>query len=124
MGRAIVERFAAGAEVLALGRRDLDITDAAAVAEVFGRHRPDVVINCAAFTDVDGAEERQADALAANGLAPGILARAAEAAGATLVHFSTDFVFAGKDDRTWTEADAPEPQSVRAVEARGRVARA
>lgn len=112
MGRAIVERFAAGAEVLALGRRDLDITDAAAVAEVFGRHRPDVVINCAAFTDVDGAEERQADALAANGLAPGILARAAEAAGATLVHFSTDFVFAGKDDRTWTEADAPEPQSV------------
>jgi len=112
MGRAIVERFAPGAMVHALGRQDLDITDAAAVAEVFARHRPDVVINGSAFTDVDGAEERQADALAVNGLGPGILARAAEAARATLVHFSTDFVFAGKDARTWTEADLPEPQSV------------
>ncbi|MGE0462815.1 MAG: dTDP-4-dehydrorhamnose reductase [Vicinamibacterales bacterium] len=112
MGRAIVERFAAGAVVHALGRQDLDITDAAAVADAVARHRPDVVVNCAAFTDVDGAEDRQAEALAVNGVAPGILARAAEAASATLVHFSTDFVFAGKDDRTWTEADPPEPQSV------------
>ncbi|MCC7035024.1 MAG: dTDP-4-dehydrorhamnose reductase [Acidobacteria bacterium] len=112
LGRAIADRFGIGAVMHALGRRDLDITDAGAVAGVFARHRPGLVINCAAFTDVDGAEDRPLEALAVNGLAPGILARAAEAAGATLVHFSTDFVFAGREDRPWTEADAPEPQSV------------
>jgi len=112
MGRAIVERFGAAATVHALGRRDLDITDAAAVAAAFARHRPALVVNCAAFTDVDGAEDRQAEALSVNGLAPGVLARAAEAAGAALIHFSTDFVFAGREDRAWAETDPPEPQSV------------
>ncbi len=112
MGRAGVARFGRAAAVHALGRRDLDITDAAAVADLFARTSPTLVVNCAAFTDVDGAEERQAEALGANGLAPGILARATEVCGATLVHFSTDFVFAGRDDRAWTEADLPEPQSV------------
>lgn len=112
MGRAIVARLGAGAVVHAMGRHDLDITDAAAVAGQFARTPPTLVVNCAAFTDVDGAEDRQAEALAVNGLAPGILARAAEACGATLVHFSTDFVFAGRDDRAWTETDPPEPQSV------------
>jgi dTDP-4-dehydrorhamnose reductase len=112
MGRAIVDRFGSAATVHALGRRDLDITDAAAVASLFARNPPTLVVNCAAFTDVDGAEVRQAEALAVNGLAPGILARAADASGATLVHFSTDFVFAGRDDRAWTETDLPEPLCV------------
>jgi dTDP-4-dehydrorhamnose reductase len=112
LGRAIVERFGAEATVHALARRDLDITDAAAVADRFARTPPALVINCAAFNDVDGAEDRQADAMAINGLAPGILARAAAAHAATLVHYSSDFVFAGRDHRTWTETDLPEPQSV------------
>lgn len=112
LGRAIVERFGASAAVHALGRRDLDITDASAVADLFARTAPTLVVNCAAFTDVDGAEDRPSEAIAVNGLATGILARAAGACGAMLVHFSTDFVFAGREDRAWTEADLPEPQCV------------
>jgi dTDP-4-dehydrorhamnose reductase len=74
--------------------------------------RPTLVVNCAAFNDVDGAQQLQPVAFAVNGLAPGILARAAQEAGAVFVHYSTDFVFAGREDRAWTEADPPEPQSV------------
>ena len=112
LGRAIVERFARQAVVHALNRRDLDITDAAAVATTVARLAPTLIVNCAAFNDVDGAQQQQPTAFAVNGLAPGILARAAQRAAAVFVHYSTDFVFAGREDRVWTEADAPEPQSV------------
>lgn len=112
LGRAVAARFREGTNLHALARPDLDITDAAAVAGAFGRIGPTVVVNCAAFNDVDGAQERQADALEVNGVAVGILARAAEAAGAAFVHYGTDFVFAGRENRAWTEDDAPEPQSV------------
>jgi dTDP-4-dehydrorhamnose reductase len=64
------------------------------------------------FTDVDGAEVRPADALGLNGVAVGVLARAAQAVGATFVHYSTDFVFAGRENRRWREVDEPEPQGV------------
>jgi dTDP-4-dehydrorhamnose reductase len=112
LGRAIVERFGRGANVHALNRRELDITDAAAVAAAVARLAPTLLVNCAAFNDVDGAQQQQTVAFAINGLAPGILARAAQAAGAGFVHYSTDFVFAGREDRSWTEADPAEPQSV------------
>jgi dTDP-4-dehydrorhamnose reductase len=112
LGRAIVERFGRDATVHALTRRDLDITDAGAVAAAVARLSPPLIVNCAAFNDVDGAQQQQPVAFAINGLAPGILARAAEQAGAVFVHYSTDFVFAGREDRIWTEADPPEPQSV------------
>jgi dTDP-4-dehydrorhamnose reductase len=112
LGRAIVERFGREASVHALNRRELDITDAAAVATAVARLQPTLIVNCAAFNDVDGAQQQQTMAFAINGLAPGILARAAQTAGAAFVHYSTDFVFAGREDRVWTEADPPEPQSV------------
>ena len=112
LGRAIVERLGRAARVHALNRRELDITDAAAVASATARLSPTLIVNCAAFNDVDGAQQQQPLAFAINGLAPGILARAAQAAGAGFVHYSTDFVFAGREDRVWTEADPPEPQSV------------
>jgi dTDP-4-dehydrorhamnose reductase len=112
LGRAIVERFGREASVQALNRRELDITDAAAVAAAVARLQPTLIVNCAAFNDVDGAQQQQAVAFAINGLAPGILARAAQTAGAAFVHYSTDFVFAGREERAWTEADPPEPQSV------------
>lgn len=112
LGQGIVARFGRVAQVHGFSRTGLDITDAPAVAAAFGRVRPDVVVNCAAFNDVDGAQERQADALEVNGVAVGILARAADEIGATFVHYGTDFVFAGRENRAWTEADAPEPQSV------------
>ena len=112
LGRAIVERFGRDAGVHALNRRALDITDAGAVTTAVARLSPTLIVNCAAFNDVDGAQQQQSLAFAINGLAPGILARAAQTAGAAFVHYSTDFVFAGREDRPWTEADPPEPLSV------------
>ncbi len=85
---------AAGATELVLTDRDeLDILDADAVALAVAEC--DLVINCAAFTAVDAAEEQEALAHAVNATGPGILARAAAAAGARMVHVSTDYVFAG-----------------------------
>ena len=107
----IVRAFA-GSEVVALDRRALDITDAAAVARTVAGAAPDVIVNCAAFNDVDGAEDRPEQALAVNAFAVRSLALAAERAGAVLVHYSTDFVFDGRRTREpYTESDAPSPRS-------------
>jgi dTDP-4-dehydrorhamnose reductase len=101
-----------GSDVVVLDRRALDITDAAAVARVVGDAAPDVIVNCAAFNDVDGAEDRPEQALALNAFAVRSLALAAERTGATLVHFSTDFVFDGhRTSEPYTESDAPAPRS-------------
>ena len=95
LGATIVEVFR-DAEVIAHTRSSLDITDAAAVSHAVSDARPDVIINCAAFNDVDGAESAPLAALAVNAFAPRNLARAAREVGATFVHYSTDFVFDGK----------------------------
>jgi len=115
LGSTIAAAYAARADVVALARADLDLSDSAAVERGIRSHAPDVVINCAAFNDVDGAEDRAVDALNVNALAVKAIARAAKAAGATLVHYSTDFVFDGKKDRPYTEDDPPAPQSVYAA---------
>ena len=96
----------AGHEARALARADLDITDVAAVRSAVLAHRPDAVINCAAWTDVDGAETAEAQATAVNGAGAGILAAAAKEAGALLVHVSSDYVFDGRAREPYTE-DAP-----------------
>ena len=93
-----------GAEVRACGRHDLDVTDPVAVSEAV--HDTDVVINCAAWTAVDDAETREADAFVLNAVAPQLLARAAKAAGAAVLHVSTDYVFDGRADQPYSE-DAP-----------------
>jgi dTDP-4-dehydrorhamnose reductase len=108
---AIVRRFRADAAVTPFDRQGLDITDAARCAEVVSRHQADVVINCAAYNDVDGAERDGPAALRANALGVRTLAAAARAAGAALVHFSSDFVFDGETDRPYTEEDRPNPRS-------------
>jgi len=96
----------AGHEALALARADLDITDAAAVrAAVLAAH-PDAVINCAAWTDVDGAETAEAQATAVNGDGAGNVANAAAEAGALVVHVSSDYVFDGTATEPYAE-DAP-----------------
>jgi dTDP-4-dehydrorhamnose reductase len=101
-----------GSDVVALDRRGLDITDPAAVARVVADAGPGVIVNCAAFNDVDGAEDRPDQAMAVNAFAVRSLARAAEAAGAALVHYSTDFVFDGRRaGEPYTEADPPAPRS-------------
>ncbi len=100
-----------GHDVVGLARGELDITDAEAVAAAIGRVRPDAVVNCAAWTDVDGAECREPGALAVNGTGPGILARAASAAKARLIHVSTDYVFDGWGTAPYLESDAVGPVS-------------
>ena len=105
LGRDLVDVLgAAGEEVTAVTRSDLDVTDAAAVAAAVPGH--EVVVNAAAWTDVDGAEEHEADATRVNGLAPQLLAAACAAEGARLVHVSTDYVFDGSADHPYAE-DAP-----------------
>jgi len=79
------------------------------------RVRPEVIVNAAAFTNVDAAEERPIDALNGNAFGARAMARAARTHGATLVHYSTDFVFDGTASAPYTEADRPNPQSVYAV---------
>ena len=115
LGSAIVREFSRDAEVVALDRARLDVTDDAALAEVIAAERPDVIVNCAAFNDVDAAEETPALALRANAFAVHALSRAAQAAGATLVHYSSDFVFDGETDRPYTEEDRPNPLSAYAA---------
>jgi dTDP-4-dehydrorhamnose reductase len=112
LGTAIASGYAARATVLPVTRATLDIGDAAAVEAFITRERPDVVINCAAYNDVDGAEDHATDALRVNALAVRALAYGAAAAGAALVHYGTDFVFDGLGDRPYAEEDEPAPQSV------------
>ena len=102
----------AGDHVLAYSRQELDIADADAVMRTVAREQPQVIINCAAFNHVDRAEDEPAEALTANAFGVRLLARAATITGATLVHYSTDFVFDGQASRPYTEDDPPNPRSV------------
>jgi dTDP-4-dehydrorhamnose reductase len=90
---------------------ELDITDGAAVREAIENLKPAEVVNCAAFTDVDGSESREGEAMAVNGLAPGHIAQACASVGARLIHISTDYVFDGTKDTPYTEDDAVYPLS-------------
>jgi dTDP-4-dehydrorhamnose reductase len=112
LGCAVTHQAAAGGhDVTSLARADLDVTDAGAVDEVFGRHRPDAVVNCAAYTDVDGAETDERTAHAVNATGAGNVARAAVAIGARVLHVSTDYVFDGSGTRPYVESDPPAPRS-------------
>jgi dTDP-4-dehydrorhamnose reductase len=102
---------AAGHDVVARSRAELDITDASAVGAAVARARPDVVINCAAWTDVDGAEAAAADAVAVNGAGAGNVATAARAGGAWTIHVSSDYVFDGSKRTPYVESDPLAPQS-------------
>lgn len=112
LGETIVQRLANRWSIVAMGRRQLDLADTAAIGETVARLRPAVIVNCAAYTDVDGAEMAARQALAVNALAVGAFARAARDVGATLVHYSTDFVFDGTATEPYAETVAPAPQSV------------
>jgi dTDP-4-dehydrorhamnose reductase len=103
---------AAGHEALALEPPEFDMTDAAQIAAAFARFQPEAVINAAAYTAVDRAEDDQALAFAVNGTGPGLLGEAAARAGVPVVHYSTDYVFAGDKPTPYTEDDAPNPAGV------------
>jgi dTDP-4-dehydrorhamnose reductase len=98
-------------DAVALSRAELDITDPAAVDAAVAAARPHAVINCAAYTNVDGAEEAAEEAQAVNGAGAGNVARAAAAAGAWTVHVSSDYVFDGSKREPYVESDQPGPLS-------------
>jgi dTDP-4-dehydrorhamnose reductase len=101
----------AGHDVVGFGRAELDVADAAVVDRKLGLERPDVVINCAAWADVDGAEEAEEAAFAVNGSGAGNLAAAAARIGAAVVYVSTDYVFDGAKRAPYVETDQPAPLS-------------
>ncbi|MGW1798561.1 dTDP-4-dehydrorhamnose reductase [Streptomyces sp. NPDC001984] len=113
LGRDTVEELhRRGADVTGLDRATLDITQPGAVRRAFEEHRPDVVVNCAAYTAVDDAETDEARALTINGGGPRLLARACAASGARLVHVSTDYVFDGEARATpYPENHPPAPRT-------------
>ena len=104
-----------GDEVVALTRQELDIADSTAVSECFEFQRPEAVLNCAAFTDVDGAESKPESARAANTLGVRYLAEASKSIGARFVTISTDYVFDGSNRGFYLETDTPNPRGVYAV---------
>lgn len=103
---------AAGHSVVALGRAALDVGDLDAAVAVLARERPDAVINCAAYTDVDGAESDPDAARAVNRDGAGFVAQAAAGVGAWVVHVSTDYVFDGEKRTPYVESDPAGPLSV------------
>jgi len=115
LGEAMADELARRHEVVARQHDELDVTDARAVRAEVTTLCPDVIVNCAAYTDVDAAESDPLPAFAVNAWAVRTLARLASEIDATLVHFSTDFVFDGDTDRPYTEEDRPNPRGIYAV---------
>lgn len=99
-------------QVHALGRVDADFSEPASLRAALAAFDPDVIVNAAAYTDVDKAETDAAVAHSVNALAPGILAEEAATRGAWLVHYSTDYVFDGRKEGAYVESDATNPLSV------------
>jgi len=98
-------------EVVALAHAALDITSPAAVDEAMSRYEPDAVVNCAAFTDVDGAEDDEAGAMRLNDEGAALLGAAAASVGAKVLYPSSDYVFDGSASAPYVESDLPSPLS-------------
>jgi dTDP-4-dehydrorhamnose reductase len=116
VGRAVTAHWTnRGANVAAFDHQTLDITDQSKVNIALEHERPDVLINCAAWTDVDGCELDAERARTENALGPELLAVACRQAGAQLITISTDYVFDGEKEGFYTQRDQPNPQSVYAA---------
>ena len=109
LGRALAATVPPGWTCVALDRAGLDLADAPSIRAVVEVHRPDLILNAAAYTAVDRAESEEALATAINGTAVGLLREAADALGAHLVHISTDFVFDGSSSRAYAPGDPLAP---------------
>jgi dTDP-4-dehydrorhamnose reductase len=108
LGQDAVAAIAArGHSVFGLARTELDVTDAAAVEDVVAQLRPDAVVNCAAWTDVDRAEADERGAMRVNDTAAGIVAATAAAHGASVLYLSSDYVFDGRKGAPYVESDLP-----------------
>jgi dTDP-4-dehydrorhamnose reductase len=113
VGRAVVSAFTAfGEAVIPFDHQALDISNDQAVRAALAEQSPEVLINCAAWTDVDGCESDQERASRNNALGPELLALACRDTGALFITISTDYVFDGEKDGFYTQRDQPNPQSV------------
>jgi dTDP-4-dehydrorhamnose reductase len=100
---------AQGFEPILVGQPDFEFDQPASIAAAFAAVRPDAVVNCAAWTAVDAAEDNEAAAFMANAIGPALVAQHCAAAGIPLVQVSTDYVFDGRKGAPYTEADVPNP---------------
>ncbi|WP_219017787.1 dTDP-4-dehydrorhamnose reductase [Shewanella algae] len=112
VGHCLTERLTKQAEVLALDYEGLDITDHDAVLNTVAEFQPNYIINAAAHTAVDRAEQEVELSYAINRDGPSYLAQAAKECGAVMLHISTDYVFDGIGDKPYQESDSTEPQGV------------
>lgn len=112
VGGDLLEALGSLGEVVGADRRALDLTDLDAIRRVVSTHRPDVLVNAAAYTAVDRAESEPALAHLINGVAPGVMAEELARFGGVLVHYSTDYVFDGTKSTPYLEDDPTGPMSV------------
>ncbi len=112
VGRELSSLLKPFGELTLFGKEDLDLTQADRIREQLHNVQPHVIVNAAAYTAVDQAEEEPDLALAINGTAPAILAEEAKKLGAALVQYSTDYVFDGEKQDPYTEEDSPNPMGV------------
>ena len=99
-------------KIFAVDYPEIDLTSADSIFKTIREYQPELIINAAAYTDVDRAESEPEIAMAVNGLAPGLLAEQAKTLGAALIHYSTDYVFDGKKGSPYVETDTPNPINV------------
>lgn len=112
VGTALQKSAPAGAQLVAPSSRDVNMADANAIVASIHDFAPDVIINCAAYTRVDDAETHQTEAMNANAQAPRVMANAARAIDARLLHVSTDYVFDGRGPAPYSPESAPSPLNV------------
>jgi len=112
VGWELQQALAAFGQLIPVDANEMDLADADSIRNTIRDVRPDIIVNPAAYTAVDKAESEPEQAMAVNGIAPGILAEETKKLGALLVHYSTDYVYDGNKAGPYTEADAPNPQSV------------
>lgn len=112
VGSALLQALAGRYELIATRRSEFDLRDAAGVVDAAHALAPDLIVNAAAYTDVERAESEPELAFAVNAAAVGALARVARERRVPLVHYSTDYVFDGAGDAPYTELDSPRPLSV------------
>ncbi len=112
LGTELARYFSERGDVIGLSRGELDVSDVAQVTHALERLRPRTVLHAAAYTSVDQAEGAPAVATMANVVGAMIVARACQAINATMVHYSTDYVFDGAADRPYTEDDPVNPRTV------------
>ncbi len=112
LGWELLSTCAPLGELIALDYPDVDLSDSAGLCDLVSSVKPDIIINAAAYTNVDKAESEPDLARAVNATGPGILADQAKKFGAVLLHYSTDYVFDGTKDSPYVETDLPNPLSV------------